>query len=516
MKLKDYFLITFFTIISPLINGYYFNVLDHHHYLPYLNKLLNPALYLNDYYFSQPHNLYSPFNYFIVFIKKLFNLNLPWTYFILYFISLWLLYFAVYYLTYTIYKKSEISFLAVFLFLLPKWAAQIGYMTHHFYFVSRDLSLAISLIALTLIILKKTWLSLIFILSATLVNLSIPIPVIIFWLLPWFKKLKNKFSSLLVFNLSWMNTLRKRGTYSFPHLWKWTGWGNLVLFLSLLATSWFVLKDKIFNKHTKIIKQFLFICSGLFLFHFIISAIIPTPVLIQLQLLRSLNYIFILALISFSVLNYKFLVSQSKLFYISSLIAVTAVFLWGDHLTIWHFLGIWSLSLLIFLKKPQFKKQVNQKLFFPLIIIILFSLLFYKLFIIKPKINLPYYFYYPNALIKIDDFDDWLDIQIWAKNNTTENKVFLTPPQQAGFRSFSQRSIVGDRKDGGGIFYSPQYAQLWQQRMQDIKNFNQITEVQANQLKVKYQYDYLVVFSTHQPLDFIQAYRNKNFIIYKP
>jgi len=515
MKLKDYLLITVFTIISPLIHGYYFNVLDNHHYLPYLNKLLNPALYLNDYYFSQPLSLYLPFNYFIVFIKKLFNLNLPWTYFIIYFISLWLLYFAVYYLTYTIYKRSEISFLAVFLFLLPKWAAQIGHMTHHFYFVSRDLSLAVSLIALTLIILKKTWLSLIFILSATFINASIPIPLAIFWLLPWFKKFKNKLPSLLVFNSSWLNTLKKRGAYSFPHLWKWTGWGNLVLFLSLLITSEFILKDKIFNKHTKIIKQFLFLCSGLFLFHFIISAIIPTPVLIQLQLLRSLNYIFILALISFSALNYQFLVSQSKLFYFSSLIAVTAVFLWGDHLTIWHFLGIWLLPLLILLKKPQLKKTINQKLFFPTILILLLSFVFYKLFIIKPKINLPYYFYYPNALIKIDNFDDWLDIQIWAKNNTSEDKIFLTPLQQQGFRSSSQRSIVGDRKDGGAVFYSRDYALEWQKRMNDLDGYSDFNTRQFLDLSQKYQFDYLVVENSHQPLGFDLVYQNLKYLVYK-
>ncbi len=517
MKLKDYLLVSVLTAISPLIYGYYFNVLDHHHYLPYINKLLNPALYLNDYYFSQPHNLYSPFNYFIVFIKKLFNLNLPWTYFIIYFVSLWLLYFAIYYLTQTIYKKSAISALAVFLFLLPKWAAQIGYLTHHFYFVSRDLSLGLSLIALSLILKKKSLPSAILIALAALVNPSIPIPVAILWILFWLKNLTNKLPAFLPINQPWLNTLKQRGTYSFPHLWKWTGWGNLALFLSLLASGYLALRQNIFGKYLRLINKFIFICFSLFIFHFIISVLIPIPQLIQLQLLRSLNYIFIISLIVFAATIFQLFASHNRIYKLTASIALLGVYFWADHLTIWHFLAIWTLPLVLLIKplKHKLKPQLASQTVFKLIFLIsLFHLLF-QLVMVKPSINLPFYFHYPSPLVNLDHFSSWLDIQIWAKNNTTEDKIFLTHPQQSGFRNFSQRSIVGDLKDGGLIFYSSDYARNWQGKMNDLQNFSQFNTNDFNNLKQKHSFDYIVVAKNHQLVNIQLIYQNNNFSVYK-
>src|SRR3989304_4312089 len=155
MKYKDYLIVTLLTLISPLIHGYYFGFIDHDVYLPYLNKIINPVLYQNDYMFSQGHWAYSPFNYFIVMLKKISGLDLAGTDFLLYLITLWLLYLAVYSLTKTIYKNDTIAFLAVWLFIVPKWAAQIGHMTHQFYFVSRDLSLALSLLALNCLLRRQ-------------------------------------------------------------------------------------------------------------------------------------------------------------------------------------------------------------------------------------------------------------------------------------------------------------------------------------------------------------------------
>lgn len=507
MKFKDCLLVTIFTLLSPWLFGYYFGVLDHHHYLPYLNKLLNPSLYINDYYFSQPHGLYSPFNLIIIGLKQISGLSLPWTYLIIYLISLWLLYWAVYYLTYTIYKKSTISYLAVFLFLWPKWAAQIGYLTHHFYFVSRDLSLGLSLLALSFILQKKTWRSLIFILLAAGVNPSIPIPVAIFWLLPWLKQIKNKLPALVIFNQDWLKILKERGSYSFPHLWHWTGWGNLVLFFSLLATGYLVLKQKLFGKYFRPLKQFIFICTGLFIFHFIISAIIPVPQLIQLQLLRSLNYVFILSLIVFSSAIY-----QVKLV---GLVALLGVYFWGDHLTIWHFLAIWSLPLILLIKPINFSTKPKDKIIIPSILLIVLVHFFIRLAVVKPQINLPYFIHYPNALVSVDQFADWLAIQLWAKQNTALESVFLVPPDLAGFRSFSERSIVTDAKDGGLVFYSFDYAKNWQARMDALNDFPKFSTNDFLNLKLKYLFQYLVVYRSHLPLELPLVFQNQSFSIYK-
>jgi len=190
MKLKDFLTITCLTFISPLIHGYYFGFIDQDFYLPYLNKILNPVLYPNDYIFHQGQWFYSPFNYFIVLLKKISGLDLAGTDFVLYMGTLWLLYLGVYWLTKTIYKKSAIAFLAVFLLIVPKWAAQIGHMTHQVYFVSRDLSLALSLLALTFILRRQFVFSFVFLLAAMFTNPSIPVPVGLLWAWLWLRRRK--------------------------------------------------------------------------------------------------------------------------------------------------------------------------------------------------------------------------------------------------------------------------------------------------------------------------------------
>lgn len=516
MKLKDYLIISFFTLISPLIYGYYFGVIDHHHYLPYLNKITNPALYPTDYYFSQPHFSYSPFNRFITGFSQLTNLDLAWTHLILYLVSLWLLYYAVYKLSHTIYQKTTVSLIALTLFLLPKWAAQIGYLTHHFYFVSRDLSLAISLLALSFI-LNKNWIkSAILIALATLVNPSISLPIGLFWIIRLLQISKKSLSFALVPTIQkdWLTILKNRGTYSFPHLWKWTGWGNLFLFFSLLATSFLILKKKVFNQYFKPIKQLLILCFSLFLVHFFITAIIPTPALIQFQLLRALNYIFIVSLISFAAcLNYLFK-SKSLLIQIATILSLIGVHLWGDHLTGWHFIAILILPAIIFLK-PKFKTNFKLPAFNLIIFSLVFIHLIFKLLIIQPKINLPYYFHYPNSLINLDQYQASFSLQTWAKNNTLINSVFLIPPNLPGFRSFSERSIVADLKDGGVTFYSPLYAKEWHQRMTDLKNYRQFNLKDFQNLNLKYSFDYLVVTQKHQPIDLPLVFQNQEFKIFQ-
>ena len=510
MKLKDYLLISLFTFISPLIYGYYFGILDHHHSLPYINKLLNPNLYLNDYYFSQPQPQYSIFNYLIVGLKKITQLSLPWTHFLLYLITLWLLLYSIYKLALVIYKNKNISLLSVSFFFLPKWAAQIGYLTHQFYFVTRDLSLAVSILALISILNRRILSPIFLLIFAFIVNPLIPIPVGIFFLIQLIK-LKNHHYFL---SFVWIDILKKRGTYSFPHLWLWTGWGNFILFLSLLAASFYYFKNKLFNNLTKPLFKFIAVCIFLFLFQTIIG-LIPVPFLIQFQFLRAINFIFILSLISFSALIIKLLSSQRLLIKLLAVLAALAVYFWSFHLTIWHFLIIWSLFLVLIIYQKKLLLTSKRLFLTPLIIGLLLIQVFLKVIVNPPKINLPFYIHYSNPLVDLSDYQGWFDLQIWARDNTLVTATFLTPPQKSGFRTFSLRSIIVDTKDGGNIFYSSSYAGEWDQRIKDLADFNNFSEANFFRLKNKYAFDYLVVPEIFPVLDFNQVYRQKGFVVYQ-
>lgn len=514
LRFKDFFLISVLVILSVFIHGYYFGVIDHHHYLPYLNKLLDPGLYPNDYYFSQPHGLYSPFNYLLTGFTQLLRTNLAITHLVFYLFSLLLLYLSIYQLSRAIYKQKLIGFLAILLFMLPKWAAQIGYMTHHFYFVSRDLSLALSLLALTGILLKRYRPSAIYLALAVFVNPSIPVPVAIFWLLSVVKFSFPRFHLFMVAS-PWIETLKQRGTYSFPHLWHWTGWGNLILWLSLFTPGYLVFKQKIFAKHYQPLLRFLFICVILFIGHSLMALFFPSPWLIQIQLLRSLNFIFVLAILSFAT-AIKHLLDFGPLWIkLISLLSLAGVFWWGDHLTIGHFLAIWLLPICLLLFKPTLTSSRHSHLTLYLALLLLLTQTLHKLVVVKPQINLPYYWHYPNTLINIANFDPWLQLQQWALAHTPVEAVFLVPPSLEGFRSFSQRGIVGDAKDGGVTFYSSQYATVWEAKMSALNDYNQFSLQDFNNLKRQYPFDYLVVYQKHLPLSLPVVFQNEKFLVYK-
>ena len=110
--------------------------------------------------------------------------------------------------------------------------------------------------------------------------------------------------------------------------------------------------------------------------------------------------------------------------------------------------------------------------------------------------------------------DDWIDLQLWAKNNTSKEAIFLVPPYQTGFRIFSERSIIGDIKDGAVVMYSPVYAVKWSTLMQDLAGYDNFQHADFENLDAKYNFDYLVTLLIEN-LNFEKVYENTSFIIYK-
>jgi hypothetical protein len=64
--------------------------------------------------------------------------------------------------------------------------------------------------------------------------------------------------------------------------------------------------------------------------------------------------------------------------------------------------------------------------------------------------------------------DDWKQVQDWARQNTPRHAIFLTPPQLTGFRTFSERGVVGEWKDGTQQFFSNEYGYIWWERMRAL------------------------------------------------
>jgi endo-1,4-beta-xylanase len=63
----------------------------------------------------------------------------------------------------------------------------------------------------------------------------------------------------------------------------------------------------------------------------------------------------------------------------------------------------------------------------------------------------------------------WLEIQQWAKKNTPANAIFLTRPQDSGFRIYSDRAVVGEWRDGTQLYFNGNFAADWWQRMNALQ-----------------------------------------------
>lgn len=60
---------------------------------------------------------------------------------------------------------------------------------------------------------------------------------------------------------------------------------------------------------------------------------------------------------------------------------------------------------------------------------------------------------------------DWIDAQRWAADNSPSAALFMVPIHPGGFRIHSGRAVVGEWRDGTQLYFSPDYAPLWWERM---------------------------------------------------
>lgn len=125
--------------------------------------------------------------------------------------------------------------------------------------------------------------------------------------------------------------------------------------------------------------------------------------------------------------------------------------------------------------------------------------------------------------------DSWRQVQEAANQYTERDGVILTPVMQGGFRLHSNRSIVGEWRDGTQQFFSPAFAEAWWQRMQDLRpglryddtghrvlsrgvEIGDLPDVRIAELWKKYHADYVVlpaVRSRSLPV----VYRNADWML---
>jgi hypothetical protein len=124
----------------------------------------------------------------------------------------------------------------------------------------------------------------------------------------------------------------------------------------------------------------------------------------------------------------------------------------------------------------------------------------------------------------------WLDVQMWAKENTNSEDQFIVPPYLEGFRVESERTVYCDWKDGTLLNFNPAFGLEWIRRMERLgykknispetgfrnlkeKDFTVIAEEML--IRNKKSSVFLIREQENAALKFPKLYENEKFVAYQ-
>lgn len=449
------------SLAGILLHGYSFSTGDQSIYVPQVLKLVNPFLYQRDYFVNHlPESRFSLFFPLMAAIIRLTHWDIQWFYFGFYLLNHLLITFIIYSLSLTLTGKRLPAFLATLLLSVPRFVGGTTITTLDITWLPRFTVLSLFLFGLQQLSFNKTKLTL---LIAFVVGLFHPFSglllllaslghkVILISLLPL-----ALLSPLTRWTMppSWYSVLAERISYNFVSLWQFGGWASLTLTLTLSAVFLLVSRrDSSVKLLANFLKASILTALAVTLIHVLLGEIARFAPILQLQLLR----------IWLIPTYLSFITSAWLIFY-----------LW------------------------------QQSLAHKLVSLFMFLFLFTNFGTIRPTpIEFPHH-----------NYREWDQLQLWARDNTSPDSLFLTPPHRVGFRIHSQRSIVAEIKDGSSGLYSYPLAQEWQNRIADLHPLGPKSTAEIIKLAQKYAADYLVTFrgSLHPTLT--PVFQTETFVVY--
>ena len=510
------------SIVAIFMHGYYFGVSDQEIFIPYILKSANPRLFPGDILFNQPSASASLFYPLVAFITRFLDLQ---TIFFVGYLTFQVLFFmAIYRLAYVLIKRQDLAIISLFPFLLPKFIGGTANYTYDTFFGYRSIGLIFLIFYLIYLFEKRynkaatiaaigIWfhpLSIIpnlLLLPAFVIATNKPeqrikillkaLAIFALLLIPFFLISKtNTFSNFSsAFDTSWLNIIKGRDNYLFVSTWTITGWAALGIYLAPIAMFY----KNIVKEHQQTLKLLILTSFAVFLFNAFTLEVIKTPAAAQFQLVRSIAPLAYIGLI----MSVYFLSTKNHWHQALGLIAFIA-------LSFNAFVPFMVLTLLnaVSLAITGFNKpfpNISRIYIATTLILAVF------LYVLINNINLRKIgarIQYPKAN------SDWIDVQKWTRVNTKQDSVFLVPPDQTGFRIFSQRPIVGDIKDGAIVIYSNNYAFYWASLMQNLESYDSFNDQEYINLGKLYNFNYVVINSSNK-LNFKLIYKNEKFSVYK-
>lgn len=540
-KVYQYIFFAVASLITICFMGYYFGTFDQASHIPYLKKYADPSLFPNDKFFDIRYFHYSFFWFFFIPFYQLGILEI--TLFITHFLATFITFIAIWHLAKTLFKNPIASFLAVIAFIFPH-IGFAGFPIFEFSLLNRTFVLPFLIIAINLYLDKKSiyaFLILGLMYNIHVVSVNFVVAMFLFDSILRIKKvgIKNLIRQFFVFLLFASPVLIWKFSNSQVDIGLDQNWfriinnsllGNLFTLLTINPLINFIILNGIAtiiiflltlpikkSDNDLIVKNFILAALLILIIQMVAGTWLPLTIIIQSQIIRVGLFINFFAYLYFSGYISELISSQKT--GVNKIVLLILVLLFS-------IVPLISLIILLFYKK------VNLKILIEIIKYLVISIFLITLFILKianiwrPGINI--------GPIKDDNYD----VQMWAKNNTAKDTIFITPPALWWFynlewRVISERSTVSTLSELLEGAFLPSYIDYWRPRFEDVapgaliqfsvdtlknigiakKAYYSLSEKDILKISIKYGAKYFVAEKPQQ-YKFPVAYKNNSFAVY--
>lgn len=108
----------------------------------------------------------------------------------------------------------------------------------------------------------------------------------------------------------------------------------------------------------------------------------------------------------------------------------------------------------------------------------------------------------------------WVEVQEWARQATPRTAVFLTPPREAGFRVFSERTTVAEWKDGTQQYFDDGFVREWGARIDLLGDLPRRDARELREIAARTAATHIVLPAREQREGLRELYRNRGFVVY--
>lgn len=531
------------SLIAIDLIGYFYGTFDQSIHIPFLKKAIDPTLYPGDPFLDFRFVHYSYFWFFFEPFDRLGLLE-P-VMFITQIIATYLVFWMIYSLSLTLFHNSLAALFSVIAFI-PPHIAMPGFPVIEFSLLNRTFVLPFLLVAINLYLKQKPLLAYfllglvynLHVLSVSYVLVMFLLDSVIRWKSTGFKRLLFSVSLFIIgaapvllwrvgsspIDLSLRPDLLafSARTLQYTIYDIFSTYPPIVITTlsgaASLALWWIGYRKKPITKCDEVIRNFILAIGVILTVQLISTYWLPITILIQMQISRAAVFLLIFGYLYFiQHLSTQYQSKQMNAGQFGILAAIASTYP--------HPL----LPLILFTgKRWLLSKRVLQAATITLFILAFGLTITYAVqnSLWKPGIHI------------YGQKTPWTEVQIWAKEHTRKDSVFITPPllfdnYASGWRVFSERSTVVSLADSIEIPFDPDYLPEWLSRFIAVapgavnqfngnvaengkiamQAYDHLTDQQVVQIAIRYHANYLVVQHPGQR-DFPVAYQNQGFTVY--